>query len=162
MNNNLFFDFSVNKETKTITVKRAFAAQLSKVWDAWTRSEILDIWWAAKGWICETKSMEFKEGGSRRYVVKGPEGEEHWSIMTYTNIQLHIEFSGTECFADKNENLDMGLASSEFRVVFIDDGDKTRIEHHTTYQKSEDLEMSLKYGFKEGTLDAFERLDTFL
>ncbi len=56
----------------------------------------------------------------------------------------------------------MGLASSEFRVVFIDDGDKTRIEHHTTYQKSEDLEMSLKYGFKEGTLDAFERLDTFL
>ena len=34
MSTNLAFDFSVNKENNTITVKREFAAELSLVWDA--------------------------------------------------------------------------------------------------------------------------------
>lgn len=48
MNSNLLFDFSVNKENKTITVKREFAAGLELVWAAWTKPELLDLWWAPK------------------------------------------------------------------------------------------------------------------
>ena len=57
MSKNLAFDFSVNKENKTITVKREFAASLPLVWDAYTKSEILDQWWAPKPWKAKTKTM---------------------------------------------------------------------------------------------------------
>ena len=48
MNTNLLFDFTVNKETNTIHVKREFAANLHFVWDAWTKPELLDLWWATR------------------------------------------------------------------------------------------------------------------
>ncbi len=60
MNHTLAFDFSVDKENKTITIKREFAAELPLVWDAYTKSEILDKWWAPKPWKARTKTMEFK------------------------------------------------------------------------------------------------------
>ena len=44
MNHNLAFDFSVDKENKTIKVKREFAAEHALVWDAYTKQELLDQW----------------------------------------------------------------------------------------------------------------------
>ena len=42
-------EFIVNKETKTVTITKEFAAELSLVWDAYTRAELLDQWWAQIG-----------------------------------------------------------------------------------------------------------------
>jgi uncharacterized protein YndB with AHSA1/START domain len=60
MNPHLNFDFTVDKPNNTIHVTRGFAAELELVWDAWTKPEILDLWWAAfpsvhkqKAWILE-------------------------------------------------------------------------------------------------------------
>ena len=41
MKNNLLFDFTVDKTTKTVFVNREFAASLSLVWDAFTKQEFL-------------------------------------------------------------------------------------------------------------------------
>ena len=46
MNNDLFFDFTVDKAAKKVFVTKEFNAELSLVWDAFTKSEILDQWWA--------------------------------------------------------------------------------------------------------------------
>ena len=46
MKNDLLFDFTVDKAAKTVSIKREFAAELSFVWDAFTKQEILDQWWA--------------------------------------------------------------------------------------------------------------------
>src|SRR5882757_4609336 len=86
MNKNLTLDFSVNKENKTITVKREFEAEVSLVWDAYTKSEILDQWWAPKPWKAKTKTMDFKEGGHWLYAMVGPNGEEHWALAKYKNV----------------------------------------------------------------------------
>ena len=42
MKNNLLFDFTVDKTTKTVFVNREFAADLSLIWDAFTKQEIID------------------------------------------------------------------------------------------------------------------------
>ncbi len=55
MSNDLLFDFTVDKATKTATINREFAADLSLVWDAFTRQEILDQWWAPKPWASKQK-----------------------------------------------------------------------------------------------------------
>jgi uncharacterized protein YndB with AHSA1/START domain len=41
---NLLFDFTVDKATATIYITREFAADLDLVWDAFTKSEILEQW----------------------------------------------------------------------------------------------------------------------
>ena len=61
MINNLQFDFTVDKSTKTVFMNREFAANLSVVWDAFTRQEILDQWWAPKPWFSKTKFMNYKD-----------------------------------------------------------------------------------------------------
>ena len=48
MKNNLLFDFTVDKITKTVFINREFAAELPLVWDAFTKPEILDQWVAPK------------------------------------------------------------------------------------------------------------------
>ena len=55
MTNDLLFDFTVDKTTKTVFVNREFAASLSLVWDAFTKQEILDQWWAPKPWEAGSK-----------------------------------------------------------------------------------------------------------
>jgi uncharacterized protein YndB with AHSA1/START domain len=57
MSMNLMMDFVVDKSNNIITVKREFAAELPLVWDAYTKSEILDQWWAPKPWKARTKTM---------------------------------------------------------------------------------------------------------
>ena len=69
----LLFDFIVNKENNTINIEREFAAGLDLVWDAWTKPEILDQWWAPQPFRTKTKSMDFREGGSWHYAMIGPD-----------------------------------------------------------------------------------------
>ncbi len=58
MNNVL--DFTFDKSTKTAFINREFDADLSLVWDAFTKQEILDQWWAPKPWASKTKAMNFE------------------------------------------------------------------------------------------------------
>ena len=89
---NLLFDFIVDKTTKTVSVIREFDADLSLVWDAYTKQEILDQWWAPKPWASKTKIMNFEVGGRRFYAMVSPEGEEHWSVQKFTSISPKTNF----------------------------------------------------------------------
>src|SRR3954464_1608305 len=105
MTNNLLFDFTVDKTTKTVFVNREFAADLSLVWDAFTKQEILDQWWAPKPWASKTKHMAFKVGGRRFYAMVSPEGQEHYAIEEYTSISPKTDLKWESYFADKDENI---------------------------------------------------------
>lgn len=56
-----------------VTISRHFDVQPQRVWDAWTKSEILDRWWAPKPWKAETREFNFRVGGSWHYAMVGPE-----------------------------------------------------------------------------------------
>lgn len=162
MNKNLAVDFSVDKENKTIKVKREFEAGVSLVWDAYTKSEILDKWWAPKPWKARTKSLEFKEGGTWHYAMVGPNGEEHWAVATYKNIVSQKKFTGRDAFADANGNINKEMPQSKWEVTFTSKGEITLVEFDITYPDLEQLEATVAMGFKEGLLMAMENLDELL
>jgi uncharacterized protein YndB with AHSA1/START domain len=162
MSHNLAFDFSVDKENHTITVKREFAAELPLVWDAYTKSEILDQWWAPKPWKARTKSMDFREGGRWIYAMVGPEGEEHWAIAEYKKIIVHKEFTGLDAFADADGNVNTDMPQSTWEVTFTDKGDTTQVQSHIMYDDLAQLEVTIQMGFKEGLTMAMEGLDELL
>lgn len=159
MTNSLLFDFTVNKETKTVLVTREFAADLSLVWDAFTKKEILDQWWAPKPWSSKTKVMDFKVGGRRFYAMVSPEGYERWAIQKYTSITPRTNFKFQNAFADKDENPE--LPGSDWDLTFTEQNGSTTV-HVSIYNESlERMEKMIEMGFTQGfksTLNSLEEL----
>src|SRR5215813_8695824 len=163
MKNNLPFEFTVNKATKTVSVIREFAAELSLVWDAFTKQEILDQWWAPKPWISKTKYMDFKVGGRRFYAMVTPEGQEHWSIQKYTSISPKTNFKMFNAFADKDENPE--LPGSDWDFTFSEQNGTTKVSITIYNESLARMEKMIEMGFQEGftmTLSYLENLLTTL
>ncbi|WP_435523014.1 SRPBCC family protein [Chryseobacterium indoltheticum] len=72
--------FNQDFHTKSIYVMKVYSAEVSEVWEYFTKPELLDLWWAPKPWKCETEKLDFQEGGVWLYSMNGPEGEKyfHW------------------------------------------------------------------------------------
>ena len=160
MKNNLLFDFTVDKTTKTVFVNREFDADLSLVWDAFTKQEILDQWWAPKPWMSKTKFMDFKVGGRRFYAMVSPEGQEHWSIQEFTSISPKTNFKMLNAFADKDENPD--LPGSDWDLNFSEQNGTTKV-NITIYNESlARMEKMIEMGFREGFTVCLQQLDELL
>ncbi len=162
MNSNLTFDFSIDKKNKTIIIKREFDADLPMVWNAYTKSEILDQWWAPKPWKARTKSMEFREGGQWLYAMEGPNGEEQWSVATYQKIEFQKRFIERDGFSDEKGNINKEMPQSKWEVIFTDEGQKTLVEYHISFDDLSQMEGLIKMGFKEGITMGMENLDGLL
>ncbi|PKV76000.1 SRPBCC family protein [Pontibacter ramchanderi] len=162
MKKQLEFEFSVNKENKTITVKREFAAELPLVWDAYTKSELLDQWWAPKPWKARTKTMDFREGGHWHYAMVGPEGEEHWALANYKTIEPKKRFTAMDGFADAAGVIDPAMPQSKWEVNFTPQDEVTLVENLITFDDLAQLETTIQMGFKEGLTAAMEGLDALL
>jgi uncharacterized protein YndB with AHSA1/START domain len=160
MKNNLLFDFIVDKTTKTVIVNREFAAELPLVWDAYTKQELLDQWWAPKPWQSRTKFMDFRVGGRRFYAMVSPEGEERWSIQKYTSISPKTNFKLFNAFADKDENPE--LPGSDWDLNFSEQGGTTKVSITIKNESLARLEKMIEGGFREGTMMTMKNLEDLL
>ena len=160
MKNNLIFDFTVDKATKTVFVNREFDAGLSLVWDAFTTQEILDQWWAPKPWVSKTKFMNFEVGGRRFYAMVSPDGQEHWSIQKYTSISPKTNFKLYNTFADKDENPE--LPGSDWDYNFSEQNGITKVRITIFNESLNRMEKMIEMGFKEGYTMAMKNLEELL
>ncbi|HMT08652.1 MAG TPA: SRPBCC domain-containing protein [Pyrinomonadaceae bacterium] len=142
------FDFVVDKEAKTVSITKEFAAGLDLVWDAYTKAELLDQWWAPKPFASHTKVLDFEVGGRRFYAMVGPDGTERWAVQKYTSITPKTNFKFFNAFADADENLQ--LPGSDWNFDFIDQGDTTTVSVSIYNESLERMEMILASGFTEG------------
>jgi uncharacterized protein YndB with AHSA1/START domain len=160
MKNDLLFDFTVDKTTKTVIVTREFAAELPLVWDAFTKSEILDQWVAPKPWLSKTKYMNFEVGGKRFYAMVSPEGLERWSIQEYTSITPKTNFKMYNAFADKDENPQ--LPGSDWDYNFSEQNGITKVSITIFNESLARLENMIEMGFKEGFTMSIDNLENLL
>lgn len=150
-------EFVVNKETKTVSITKEFAAGLDLVWDAYTRAELLDQWWAPKPFASRTKVMDFKVGGRRFYAMVTPEGGERWAVQKYTSITPKTNFKFFNTFADANENLE--LPGSDWDLSFTDLGDTIKVSISIYNESLERLERMIEFGFIEGIKAQLKNLE---
>ncbi len=160
MENNLLYELTIDKASKTVIITREFDADLSLVWDAFTKPEILDQWVAPKPWTAKTKYMDFKVGGSRFYAMVSPEGHERWAIQKYTSISPKTNFKMMNAFADKDENPE--LPGSDWDYTFSELNGITTV-CITIYNESlARLEKMIEMGFKEGFKMSMTNLENLL
>ena len=153
-------DFIIDKQAKTVSIVKDFAAGLNLVWDAYTRAELLDQWWAPKPYMSRTKVLDFRVGGRRFYAMVSPEGAERWVIQKYTSITPKTNFKFFNAFSDKDENLE--LPGSDWDLNFSEQDGTTKVSVSIYNESLERLERMIEMGFKEGTMMQLKNLEELL
>lgn len=159
---NLQFDFLVDKEKNTITVKREFAAERQLVWDCYTQSELLDQWFAPEPFTTKTKSMDFRPGGHWHYAMVAPDGAEYWGYTAYQTINPIDNYTALDAFCDADGHINEALPRANWDVTFTDKGDHALVQTVVIYKSLADLEAVVKMGMQEGLTSTLEKLDKFL
>lgn len=149
MNGNLLFNFHVDRSTNTVLVEKEFDAELSLVWDAFTKQEILDQWWAPKPLLSKTKYMNFSVGGRRFYAMANPDGTEiGWQVFHYTSITPKSNFKCLSIFTGKDET--PNSPGANWDLGFSEKNGTTKVSISICFESLEELEKMIAMGFKEG------------
>jgi uncharacterized protein YndB with AHSA1/START domain len=163
MKTTLQFDFIVDKDKNTITVKKEFAANRQLVWDCHTKSNLLDQWFAPKPFTAKTKSMDFREGGHWLYAMVDPEGKEFLARMDYQKINPISSYTLLDSFCDDKGNVNPDLPRANWSTTFTaKSGDSTLVETVVTYKSLAELETVIQMGMKEGLIMCLEGLDELI
>lgn len=154
--------FDKDLANKKITVTKNFNASPQTVWEAWTTQEVLDEWWAPKPWRCETKSLDFKEGGRWFYAMVGPKNEHQYSKADYTKIEDGKSFELSDGFTDEKGMVNKNMPQTKWKVEFKKSGSGTNVFITITADTKQALEEILKTGFEEGFKMGLNNLDEYL
>lgn len=153
--------FEKDLANKKLIITRSFNAELPLVWDAWTKHEILDEWWAPKPFKAETKTQDFREGGFWHYAMVSPEGNKHWARADYKTIDKHKNFCYIDAFCDE-EGTPTDFPHMHWVNSFSASGDVTNVHVDITFEKEEDIAKIIEMGFKDGFTMGMTNLDEYL
>ena len=154
-------DFIVDKKTQMVYITKEFAFELSLVWDAYTKPELLDQWWAPKPLASRTKVMDFRVGGRRYYAMVSPDGQVlGWVLQKYTSISPKTNFKYFNAFADENEKPE--LPGSDWDLTFSEQDGRTKVSISIYNESLERVEKMVEMGFKEGIMSQMKNLEDLL
>lgn len=162
MNGHLQFDFLVDKPSHTFTIRRAFQTGKQLVWDCYTKSELLDQWFAPGPLTAKTKSMDFRAGGHWHYVMTEPNGTEYWGWTDYLEVQPIDSYRSEDSFCDAEGKINEDLPVARMNTTFHEKQDHTLVEVIVTYASLEALETVIQMGLQQGLSMTLDKLDQLL
>lgn len=142
--------FNQDFNSKSIYVMKVYDAETSKVWEYFTKPELLDLWWAPKPWVCNTDSLNFEEGGVWLYSMNGPDEEKVFSLVKYGKIDEHRSVDGIDAFCDANGNVDERFPQTQWLIGFTGVEQGTKISLNIHFNSEDDMKKQLEMGFEEG------------
>ncbi|NLR80100.1 SRPBCC family protein [Chitinophaga eiseniae] len=162
MKPNLQFDFIADKKNNTLTIRREFLADRQLVWNCYTKSELLDRWFAPAPLTTKTKSMDFREGGHWHYAMVEPNGTEYWGYTAYLKIEAIDFYTALDAFSNEAAEINEALPRAEWLVTFTDKGENALVETIVTYKSLADLEQVIQMGMEQGMTATLNKLDELL
>lgn len=69
-----------------LEITRSFDAPPALVFKAWTSKDHLLRWWGPKDFTASSERLEFREGGSYRHTIHGPDGRSYGMSGVYREI----------------------------------------------------------------------------
>ena len=142
------------KSERELVITRTFNGPARIVFEAWTKPELLKLWWAPKsvGVVLLSCEADVRVGGKYRFEI-GREGSKPMAFFgQYLEVTPHSRLVWT------NEESDDGAVTT---VTFEDKGGKTLLVMHELYPSKEALDAA-GTGAAEGTAELFGQLDEFL
>lgn len=140
----------------TILTRRWFAAPVERVWEAWTRPELLRQWMGPRVLTCVSYEVDLRVGGGYRFVHRAPDGQEFAFHGQYREISRPRRLVSTFVFEAMPEHEALDTLTLEPR-----DGG-TLATTFTQFGSLEARDGHLRGGMEAGMSDGYARLDELL
>src|SRR3954451_24465453 len=127
------------------------------VFEAWTRPELFQRWWAPKSFGLSLISYEadVRSGGAYRLVMGHPSSEQPIAFFgRYIEVTPHSRLVWT--------NDEGGEGGAVTTVTFQEKGTATLVVVHDLYPSKEALDEAIASGSTTGWSEQFEQLDELL
>jgi uncharacterized protein YndB with AHSA1/START domain len=145
------------KSDRELVVTRTFNAPARIVFEAWTRPELLERWWAPKSFGLTMISCEadVRVAGTYRLVFRHDAFPEPMAFFgRYIEVTPHSRLVWT------NEEGEGG--GQVTTVTFEERGGRTLLVMHDLYPSKDALDAAIASGSTSGTAETFEQLDELL
>src|SRR5437762_13015071 len=143
---------------REISITRVFDAPRKLVFQVWTDPKHIGQWWGPKGFVTTTFSMDFRPGGTWRFVMHGPDGRDYQNLITFEEI------TPPERIVYRHGGAD-GVEPVQFRqtVIFEDLGGRTRLIWRGDFPSAAERDRVIKdYGADKGLAQTMARLADYV
>ncbi len=131
-------------------IKHSYYADLETVWDAHTKSEILEKWWAPEPYKAVVVKNNFSNGGILHYYMLSPKGEKHYSLAEFSDIEHLKSYTVLDAFCDENAVINMELPRQKWFNTFEENNGITTVTNSIQFESKEDMDKIIEMGFEEG------------
>ncbi|HET6449054.1 MAG TPA: SRPBCC family protein [Conexibacter sp.] len=137
-----------------ILIVRAFDAPRDLVYRAWTEPELVRRWWHANRGEIVSIEIDLRIGGSWRYVMVTPDGQEVAFHGKYREIVPSERLVSTEVYEG------MPDAQAVTTVTFTEEADgRTTATLLVQHERKEHRDAHVESGMEDGLQDALDLLE---
>ena len=148
---------TMERKSERGVVTRTFKGPARIVFEAWTKPELVQRWWAVKSYGMSFVSCEIdaRTGGKYRFVFSHPASEQPAAFFgRYIEVTPPLRLVWTI-----EESGDGGSVTT---VTFDERGNETLVVVHDLYPTKEALDEAIASGAPGGFNDMFPQLDRLL
>jgi len=141
---------------REVVLTRVFDAPRQLVFDAFSKPELLKRWFGPHGWSLVVCEVDFKVGGSFRFVLRGPDGKEMGMRGVYREIAPPERSVHMESFDDYPDK------PHQVTSILTEQGGKTTLTATVLYPSKEVRDIVLKSGMEHGAAETYDKLAELL
>ena len=144
------------KGDRELVIARRFNAPPRIVFEAWTRADLVQRWWAPKsrGVSIVSAEADVRVGGAYRYVFRLDDGHEFAFSGKYSEVTPASRLVYTQIFEPMSE-----AGAVHVTITFAERDGKTDLLAHELYPSKEVREMVLATGMESGMRETMDQLD---
>lgn len=162
----------LQEDDEVFLLQRQIDAPRERVYEAWTRADLLQRWWAPKGFTNPECEVDPRVGGSYRIVMQSPDGEQYPIKGSYLEIvpneKLVMGGDTSEHPEEWHEQADLkcgdgGAADDAVSTITFDDlGGRTKPTLRTRFISGEVKRQMLAMGMRQGWSESWDKLEELL
>jgi uncharacterized protein YndB with AHSA1/START domain len=144
-------------DERTIVVERSFDAPRPRVWDAWTKPELMRRWLVDVGWILDVCDVDVRPGGAFRWLWKREDDGSTMGLSgVYREVQAPVRLVNTEVF-----DVRWYPGDALITLELSESGGRTHTRYTWRYDSTEARDIVLRTAIS-GLEISYERLDEML
>ena len=150
---------SDGKAERRLEIERHYRAPRARVFAAWTEPEQMKHWWGPAGWTISFSEADLRPGGSFRYAMRSPEGDEHIVEGTIAEIDPPSLYVTASKLGGDGAHPPVRVVTT---VTFDEQDGGTLVRMVTVATAAADIIDSATEGMDEHTSEHLDRLATHL
>jgi len=141
-----------------ILMTRIFDAPRELVFEAMVRPEHVARWWGPRGSAFSVCEIDFRPGGTWRYVLRVCDGQEVTFKGVFHEIVAPEKLVCTECFDEPS----VGSPEWQTTLTLEEFGGKTKMTSRVVHPSKESRDGHVNSGMERGAGETFDRLAELL